>query len=230
MSGPQIDAMELGVLLAVCALGLRGQADDIQPGNAVAGLLASHSYDNEAAQNDTVTVRMTLADICREIGRDPDDGSAHRLIRRSLRRLSSIVVAAGTADGGWAQTHLIARTIGHPKRGHPVTITLSYRLTNALLGIRSYARIRMGVYRLLTPVSRVLLYWLSCWYGGAYGSRRIRLDRLATHVWGHRSTPNRKRRQQLRQALDALPRTEWEWRALDGYVDKIEIIRHRATE
>ena len=206
IQGPELDAADLGVLLALLAIALR-QGGDQALGQEVDGLLAApagparNAAQNAAGEQSAITLRTTMAELCREIDRDPGAGSAHQAIRASLTRLAGVVFRAETADGRWAVTHLIAGGAGAGRGA--VIVSLSYRLTRALLGQGSYSRIDMAAWRQLAPVAKCLTHWLACWYGAGSGERRIGLDKLATHVWGeaaHGAT-GRRQRQQLRNAL-----------------------------
>ncbi len=212
LNGPEIDAQDLGVLLACAALALRDaeRHADLKQSIDIEGLLAAppNKQPNAAADKLTFTLETTLAAICREIGRDPEDGRAHQLIRDSLVRLSSIVVTAKSGERG-AFTHLIAG--GAWEGRNAVSVTLNYRLTRAMLGDGSFGRVRMQVFRNLSPVGQVLYHWLACWRPGYGTCPPIGLDVLARHVWGEdaKGATARERRQQLRRALAELPKDEW---------------------
>lgn len=212
LNGPEIDAQDLGVLLACAALALR-DADrhaDLKQSVDIEGLLATppKNQPNAAADKLTFTLETTLAALCREIGRDPDDGRAHQMIRDSLVRLSGIVTTATSGARG-AFTHLIAG--GAWEGRNAVSVTLNYRLTRAMLGEGSFGRVRMQVFRNLSPVGQVLYHWLACWRPGYGTCPPIGLDTLARHVWGEdaKGAMVRRRRQQLRDALAELPIDEW---------------------
>ena len=212
LNGAEIDAQDLGVLLSCAALALR-DADRhgyLTQGVDIEGLLATppRNQPNAAADKDVFTLDTTLAALCREIGRDPEDGRAHQMIRDSLARLSSIVITAKSGARG-AFTHLISG--GAWQGRNAVSVTLNYRLTRAMLGEGSFGRVRMQVFRNLSPVGQVLYHWLACWRPGYGTCPPIRLDTLARHVWGEdaKGAMVRRRRQQLREALAELPIDEW---------------------
>ncbi|SCC92968.1 Replication C family protein (modular protein) [Thiomonas sp. X19] len=212
LNGPEIDAQDLGVLLACAALALR-DADrhaDLKQSVDIEDLLATppKNQPNAAADKLTFTLETTLAALCREIGRDPEDGRAHQMIRDSFVRLSSIVTTATSGACG-AFTHLIKG--GAWEGRNAVSVTLNYRLTRAMLGEGSFGRVRMQVFRNLSPVGQVLYHWLACWRPGYGTCPPIGLDTLARHVWGEdaKGATARERRQQLRKALAELPTDEW---------------------
>ena len=213
LAGPELDAGDLGVLLALLALALRntaGAGPRLEPGRAVQGMLPEESGGkrNAAADEDVLPLQTTLAAICREVGRDPEDGRAHAAIRASIKRLQGVVIEARSGDA-WASTHLIAGAAGRGKGA--VSVALNYRLTRAVLGTASYSRIRMSVWRRLSPVGQVLYHWLACWRPGYGTCPPIGLDTLARHVWGEdaKGAMVRRRRQQVRDALAELPIDEW---------------------
>ncbi len=212
ISGPEIDAGDLGVLLTLLRLALQAlPACDSKPGADVSGLLpdAEHRQGtNRAGAHAVLTLKTTMASICRELGRDPEDGRAHAAVRASLRRLASIVVEGQTGGEWWAQTQLIRGSAGRGRGA--VEVVLSYRLTWAVLGNGPYARIRMSTWRRLSPVAQVLYHWLCSWRPGHGACPAIKVDTLAAHVWGGINNDlARRRRQQIRDALAEMPPDEW---------------------
>lgn len=215
LTAPEMDASDLGVLLSL--LHLAGEIKETQAGNATAGLIPGSESGtgkaNGAGSLPTITLNTSMAEICRTLGRDPEDGRAHRMIRSALRCLSMVVVEVqGGAD--WRQTHLITGAAGRGRGA--VSVTFSYRLTRALLLAGSYARIDMMAWPAMPPVTQVAYHWLAAWFGGAHGERRISVEKLAAHVWGD-AAKNQQQRQNrkdaLRRALAALP---------DGWRGRIE--------
>lgn len=211
ISGPELDAGDLGVLLALMHLALQALPEcDSKPGADVPGLLPAAEQrrgTNRAGAHAALTLKTSMAAMCRELDRDPDDGRAHASVRASLRRLASIVVEAQTEEA-WAQTHLLRGAAGRGRCA--VEVTLSYRLTWALLGNGPHTHIRIDAWRRLSPVAQVLYHWLCAWRPGHGVCPMIKLDTLATHVWGCvNSDLTRRRRQQIRGALAELPPNEW---------------------
>ncbi len=210
LAGPELDAGDLGVLLALLALALRNTGEQrLEPGLAVQGMLPkSGGKPNSAGDKDVLPLQTTLAAICREIGRDTEDGRAHAAIRASIKRLQGVVIEARSGDA-WASTHLIAGAAGRGKGA--VSVALNYRLTRAVLGTASYGRIRMSVWRRLSPVGQCLYHWLACWRPGYGTCPPIWLDTLSRHVWGAEAAGAtlRDRRRMLLAALSELPSDEW---------------------
>jgi len=207
IAGPELDAGDLGVLLALLALALRVADEDeaqLEPGRAVKGILPEPGgKPNAAAEKDVLPMQTTLAEVCREIGRNPEDGRAHAAIRASIKRLQGVVIEARNSDA-WASTHLIAGAAGRGKAA--VNVTLNYRLTRAVLGTASYGRVRMSVWRQLSPVGQCLYHWLACWRPGHGKCPPIGLDKLARHVWGDekQGAAQRERRRLLRAAFSEI--------------------------
>jgi hypothetical protein len=214
VQGPEVDSDDLGVLLACAAIAVEQfdlPSTRLAPGVHSPGLVAPSRPGalNLAEELDVCTIHTTLAAVCRRLGRRPDDGRAHQSIRGSLARLASVVVIARQGDEE-AFTHLIAAGASTGK--HRLRVTLSFRLTGALAGTRSYGRIHMDTWRHLKPVARVVYHWLACWRPGHGRCPPIGLDALAKHVWGTTETSPAlaaRRRQQLRAALAELPANEW---------------------
>ena len=216
LAGPELDAGDLGVLLALLALALRAAAGDephLESGHEIKGMLPeSGGKPNAAGDEDVLRLQATLAAICREVGRDPEDGRAHAAIRASIKRLQGVVIEARSGDA-WASTNLVAGQAGRGKGA--VSIALNYRLTRAVLGTASYGRIRMSVWRRLSPVGQCLYHWLSCWRPGSGTCPAIGIDALARHVWADekQGAAQRERRRLLRAAVAELQAAgSGEWR------------------
>lgn len=214
IAGPEIDAWDLGVLLALIAVAVAQTDGQALPGGRRPGLLpADTPRANAAAQAETLRVETTFADMCRRLGRGAEDGRAHAGIRASLRRLSGLVIEA-EGGGGWAQTHLIAGAAG---RGGRVDVVLSYRLTRAVLGAGSYSRVDMQAWAALSPTAKVLYHWLCAWRPGGGQCPSIGVDTLARHVWGGDASgaEQRDRRRQIREALHQISVAAG-WRVMAG--------------
>jgi hypothetical protein len=232
VQGPEIDSDDLGVLLACAAIALERfdhPSTRLDAGKRSTGLVAPSrpGVANLAEDLDACTVATSFAEVCRLLGRSPDDGRAHAAIRASLARLASIVLIARQGHEE-AFTHLLAS--GESTGRNRLTVTLSFRLTGTLVGARSYGRIRMDAWQRLKPVARVLYHWLACWRPGHGRCPPIGLDTLAAHVWGpDDATPNlaRRHRQQLRAALGELPADEWRVH-IDGQLVHIQRLARAA--
>ena len=229
ISGPQIDSDDLGVLLALLTIAVQNEQScgQLVAGQQAEGLIPEDraAPANKALQNDSARVETTMAEICRQLGRNPEDGSAHRAIRASIKRLAAVVVEARSGED-WAATHLIAGAAGRGRGA--VRVKLSYRLTRALIGEGSYSRIKMETWRSLAPVARVLYHWLCAWRPGGGACPLVSVDALTKHVWGEVATgaKQRERRQQVRLALAAM-RESGEWR-IESMGANLRIERMRA--
>ncbi|MGE0106623.1 MAG: replication protein C, IncQ-type [Thiomonas sp.] len=229
-AGPELDAGDLLVLLACQVIALRQHEDGSatkRAGKEAAIVPQTKAQaENKALEAPTLGIQTAMAEICRLIGRDPDDGRAHAAIKASLKRLSAIVVEA-RAGGDWATTQLLASPAGN-RRG-AVTVALNYRLTRALLGEGSYGRIDVQALAALPPITQVLAAWLACWRPGYGQCPAIGLDTLCGHVWrepAKGSAQQRDRRRQAKKALAMLPKGEWLVSIADGMVS-IERIKER---
>jgi hypothetical protein len=216
LAGPELDAGDLGVLLALLAIATAQINAQALPSGQRPGLLpAASARPNAAEKADAMSVETTLADVCRKLGRDPKDGRAHVSIRASLKRLAGVVVEAHAGDA-WAHTHLISGAAG---RGGRVAVALSYRLTRAVMGGGSYSRVDMSAWASLSPTGQVLYHWLCAWRPGGGQCPPIAIDTLARHTWGDDATgaKQRERRQQIREALNQIAGAAgWKVRAGDA--------------
>ncbi|MHB1537476.1 MAG: replication protein C, IncQ-type [Solirubrobacteraceae bacterium] len=220
IQGVECNALDQAVLLAL--LMVAGQSDPLpDPGAPSVDLMAA----GLAVQREVVRVNTSTAVLMRAAGLDPDSHGSRHALRASLRRLSGIVIEGRRGDA-WAMTHLIAGAAGRGRDA--ISVALNYRLTDALLGIGSYARVEMDSYLALeTGVARLVYAWLCAWFAGAAGARRIGIDSLEVHVYGvatqSRQTRS-KRRIALRAALaqiDALPG----WRAAVDSAGMVTVTR-----
>lgn len=220
IQGVECNALDQAVLLALLAVA--GQCDPLpDPGTPSVDLMAA----GLAVQREVVRVNTSLAELMRAAGMDPDSHGSRNTLRASLRRLAGIVIE-GRRGEDWAMTHLIAGAAGRGRDA--VSVVLNYRLTDALLGIGSYARVEMDSYRALDgAVARLVYAWLCAWFAGSAGRRRIGIDALEVHVYGTATQSRQtrsKRRIALRAALaqiDMLPG----WRATADAAGMVTVTR-----
>jgi hypothetical protein len=213
-AGPELDAFDLLVMLALLALALREHQAGATEGAAgeKTGIVPSkYRKDGNAALNEQVIgLRTSMAHICRLIGRDPGDGSAHAAIKASIKRLSAVIVEARAGDE-WATSSLINGAAGKGRKA--VSVTINWRLTRAALGEGgSYTRIDVQRLSLLSPVARVLAAWLACWAPTPRACPPVTIDALTRHVWvepAKTDSQQRDRRRLLSEAIATLPRDEW---------------------
>lgn len=198
------DDHDLGVLLAFILLAEQ-QKPATQPGEEVEGLLLPTKTVNAAASSEVVTIKATYSQIRKLLGIKAGSVCSNSAIWESLTNLSTIVIDVKDGERT-ALTHLIKH--GAATTGAALTVTLSYRLTRAMLGGGSYAAVDMTVFRALPKgAARIMYVWLASWFGGAAGTNIISLDKLAKHVWGEGKSTNeekRKRRHCMKIALTKL--------------------------
>lgn len=201
LRGIELSERDLAVLLGLLVIALRDGDPDITPGKEIAQLGAKGA----AADSDVITIRTSMAVLCEVIGRDPRSHGTRVDIRTSIERLSMIVVR-GEAGERWAMSHLIAGAAGRGRDA--IGVTLSLRLTRAVLGAGSYAQISMCDYRSLPPgVARLVYTWLRTWMCGAR-ERTIGLRALMRHIYGADAISARTARHRLQQVRGAIATLE----------------------
>ena len=211
MRGVEMSEQDLAVLLALLALALRVENPEQQRGREIPGLKARGRAVQRAP---VVTLHTSMTEICCVLGRDPDSHGTRCAIRDSIERLMMVVIRAkvGKAHG---MTHLISGEVGVGRNA--IEITLSYRLTRALLAGGSYAAISMRDYRALPAgVPRLVFAWLCAWMA-ADRRRSIAVSTLEKHIWpdppggeGDSAARARRRRAaELRAALNDLRGIGW---------------------
>jgi len=230
MRGIAQDDHDLAVLLAFIVLAEQ-QNNNFCAGKDVESLLPETKYTNAADELIVITVNTSYVEVCRVLGIKVC-GSANSAIWQSLCNLATIVVDA-TSNGEEALTHLII--FGNGIGNKSLSVTLSYRLTRALLGDGSYGAIEMNVFRNIPRgAARILYVWLISWCGGHYGTRvPIGLNRLVEHVWGESveklSQNTRKdRRRVIRNSLREIERASNEIMTCKFVDDNVVIQRLRS--
>lgn len=225
--GVALSDYDLGVLLALIVLAEKQQPEP-QLGSEISNLLPATTEENLAKGLEVVTINTSFAAIKKILGVTTDDGNTNDVIWESLRLLATTVVDA--RDGKRrAITHLISYGKGLEDS---LSVTLSYRLTRALMGAGSYAAIKMDVFaRLPRGTVRILYVWLSSWYGGALGARAVGINTLVESVWDdkvHKMTSStlKDRRRVVREALQHIQSADKDWQVeLNG--DCATITRQR---
>jgi hypothetical protein len=139
--------------------------------------------DNAALQCDVVTIDASFKDICDELEIKSDSSAFNKVIRESVARLATIVVT-GMSGSDWAITHLIENAKSEDMK-KSLRVTLSYRLTYALIGSASYGAVDMKVFNKLPHgAARILYVWIVCWFGAAKKARVVGLNKLVCHAYG----------------------------------------------
>lgn len=203
IKGPELDAGDLGVLLALHAIAERDASD--RESCETRGMLAPDAghagQRNAAARMESLRVCTTIAEVAAMTGAGKRDGLARRRIRAAIERLMGYTIAGSSGDQ-WGATHMIQRA--SERRGH-VTIDLDYRATRAVLGEGQWAAISMRQWReCKTPLERLLLHRIAALTTGR--PVPVSLDTLARGCWANdpRDDHDRRwRRQQVRDALAA---------------------------
>lgn len=204
ITGPELDATDLAVLLALHALASRN-VGDVAPCAERGDLLPiERRPENVARDLDSLAVQTTVAEVAELIGRDARDGRAAVAIRRSLRYLMMVVVE-GERDGSWGANHLVSAAAS---RGGALAVGLNYRATRAVMGAGQWAAVDMTRFRKATGIERVLMHRLAAHCTGGV-PLPVGLDRLAAVCWTRPPKSDddaRKRRNRIRAALPrALP-------------------------
>lgn len=204
ITGPELDATDLGVLLALHAIAVR-DVGDVAPCAARTNLLPDERKAvNNARNSASLAIRTTVAAVAELLGRDSRDGRAAGMVRKSLRYLMMVVVE-GERDGNWGANHLIAAAWD---RGGALTVSLNYRATRAVMGTGQWAAVDVARFRSATEIERVLMHRLAAHCTGG-APLPVGLDRLVAVCWTRPAKSEveaRVRRSRIRAALPrALP-------------------------
>lgn len=212
---PVLDATDLGVLLAIYAIGqkqvygrnlaLSGE----QPGLIDADLereASNRQQTNGLAQAKSLRVETTVSEISVMTGHDGRDSDAADRIRLALEWLAMVVIAV-EKDRSWGVTHMIA--VAAEDRGR-LSVLLDYRATGALLGSGQWAAISMEQWRACRRrgIERLLLHRIATLTTGRLV--RVAIDTLAAACWPSKPKSGKKgdhilryRRQEVTKALKA---------------------------
>lgn len=180
IKGNELDDHDFGVLLALLVIG--EQKPTLQKGCEVEGLLPIKRKANLAESADVVTIHTTFGEIRNILGLKSDGRKNNDAIWSSITTLATMVVEAN-ADDNWSFTHLIGNGKGEGNK--TFSLTLSYRLTRALLGEGSYAAIDMHVFRSLPSGTTRVLYAVMCaWCIERKCQKQVSLMKLVERVYG----------------------------------------------
>lgn len=201
ISGPELDAGDLGVLLALLVIAEK-DVTDTAPAHTRAGLIpaSQRGEENAAAVLDSVGVQTSVAEVAQMIGRDPRDGRAARAVRRSLKYLMMVVIEA-TRGEMWGATHLVGIVAG---RGGWLSVSLNYRATKAVMGSGQWAPVDMRRWVGATEVERILMHRLAAHCVGC--PLPVSLNRLATTCWTRPPANSHERARRVRKIAAALPK------------------------
>jgi|GEM_PF-6708542 hypothetical protein len=180
--GIELDDNEFGVLLALLVIAEKNPI--LKKGRESQGLLPVTRKTNLASDADVVTINTTYAEIRRILDLKSDGRNNNDAIFSSITTLATIVVEA-SFDDDRAFTHLIGNGTGEENKS--LSLTLSYRLTRALLGEGSYAAIEMRTFRKLRGTSRVLYAYMCAWCIECNCQKQTSIIRLVERVYGRSS-------------------------------------------
>jgi hypothetical protein len=201
---------DLGVLLALIILAEQ-QKPVVEQGVSIEGLLLPTKSENAATVADVVTVKTTHAKVAMTMGIKSKGSCVNDAIWESLKNLATIVIDVKD-NNRVALTHLIKQ--GQGTKDTALVVTLSYRITRAIFGDGSFAAVDMRIFAALPKgAARIMYVWLASWFGGASGTRHIKIDNLAVHVWGSDATAEevREHRRTLSLALQKLNSASESW-------------------
>lgn len=171
----------------------------------------------------SVSVRISVNELAREIGYGDDSGGSHSTIRESIKRLyatSVFIEKLGSSKAPAIEAGRIIHTLRGKEQGGLLELSLSPILSAAVLGgTGQFLLLDMAEIRALTAdVSRLLhmrLLWINPGKSGT-----VRIDTLMNYVY-HEPSENedtmRQRRSKVRKALEQL-RTQLGWKVdqVDG--------------
>jgi len=154
--GIELDDHDLGVLLALISIAQKKHPKPTS-GHIIVALVPcvpGKKMTNAMACHDVVTVDASFREVRDELGIKAASGQENDVIRASLVRLASIILEGKDGDR-WGFTHLISNGEGEKES---LRVTLSFRLTRALLGEASYGAVDMKVFSQLPKGAARILY------------------------------------------------------------------------
>lgn len=180
----------------------------------------------DAESQDGVVVRARMTKLLAEIGLT-DTGDNIKSLRASLLRMSNVTVLV-TKGTRQASFHLLSYDFD--EADGRLFVALNPRITEAVLGRRSYARIELSEVRQLGTDPARLVHQRLCGWIDPGKSGRAELDTLCGYVWPDPANMEamKKRRQAIRRALTELEAVGW---TVNEYVrTKFSISRPDAGE
>lgn len=161
----------------------------------------------DAAQQDALVVRENMTKLLTEIGLT-DGGKNIRSLKASLLRMSNVTVVVSK---GRQQASFHLMSYAFDESDGRLFVCLNPRITEAVLGGRSHARIVMEEVRKLTTDPARLIHQRLCGWIDPSKSGRVELSTLCEYVWPDKAKPQatRKRKRTTRKALDELTTIGW---------------------
>jgi len=161
----------------------------------------------DAAQKNALVVRENLSTLLHEIGLS-DGGDNIKALRASLLRMSNVTVhiVRGKEE---ASSSLLSFAMN--REDGQMYVSLNYRLAEAVLGGRSYAKIPMSEVRALKSDPARLIHQRLCGWIDPAGSGKIAIENLCKYVWPNPAKPGtmRWRKSKVREALQELITLGW---------------------
>lgn len=161
----------------------------------------------EAVEQDALVVRENLSKLLTETGMT-DSGDNIKALKASLLRMSNVTILV-TKGKQQAAFHLMSHAFD--EEDGRLWIALNPRITEAILGRRSFARINMDEVRSLQTDPARLIHQRLCGWIDPDKTGRIELDTLCNYIWPDETSMEtmKKRRQKARKALAELAITCW---------------------
>lgn len=203
--GALIDT-DLLVLYALIAIGQQ-QQPVMKLGSAIDGLLPKYQdrvpEENLAHDKSVAVINTSYSAINKLLGKT-DGGENNKRIKESLKWLSGITVFIEKGRD-WGVTHLISAVKGGDTS---VSVALSYRLTEVLLGVDGAFYGACNVKQLAslkTSVAKITYSFFVNWFSLRH-KNLIGIDALVEHVWNKEigkltAETLKKRRSQIREGL-----------------------------
>lgn len=167
----------------------------------------------DAENQDGLIVRERMTKLLAEIGMG-DSGENIKTLKASLLRMSNVTVLA-TKGTRQASFHMLS--FDFDQADGRLFVALNPRITEAVLGHRSHARIELAEVRQLKSDPARLMHQRLCGWIDPGKARRVELGTLCEYVWpGATDNANtmKSRRQAIRRALAELAAVGW---AVDEY-------------
>ena len=185
-------------------------------------LLLDPKFD--AAEKNSLVVKSTISKLLSEIGIG-DCGDNIKAIIASLTRMANVTVLVHKG-ARQAVFHLLSYAFDSDDG--KLLIALNPRVTEAVLGERSFAHISMSEVRALSSDPARLIHQRLCGWIDVGKAGKVEIDTLCSYVWPDAANDEamKKRRQTARKGLDELVAVGW---SVSEYAkSKFEICRPKA--
>ncbi len=161
----------------------------------------------DAVHRNGLVVRENISKLLHEIGLS-DGGDNIKALKASLLRMSNVTVhiVKGKRE---ASSNLLSYALNN--EDGQMYVCLNYRIAEAVLGGRSYAKISMDEVRTIKSDPARLIHQRLCGWINPGGTGAITLDNLCEYVWPNQSSPGtmRRRRFTIRKNLEELRELGW---------------------